>query len=50
MEVAFDSPSCGDCRKKLSNDRNGRQKLVVGIVEVSSLLVLPKVATAGKSV
>ena len=42
---SFDSPrpqTCGDCRNKLSNDRNGRRKLIVG---VSSLLVLPKVAT-----
>ena len=41
-EVAFDSPrsqTCGDCRKKLSNDRNSRQKLIVGVVELSSLLV-----------
>ena len=49
---SFDSlraQTCGDCRKKLSNDGNGRRKLVVGVVEVSSLLVLPKVATAGKT-
>ena len=34
--------------EKLSNNRNGRQKLVVGIVEVSLLHVLPKVAIAGE--
>ena len=31
-EVAFDSPrsqTCGDRRKKLSNDRNSRQKLII---------------------
>ena len=49
---SFDSPrpqTCGDCAKELSNDTNGRQKLIlsVGFVEVSSL---PKKATAGKSV
>ena len=36
--------------KKLLNDRNGKQQLLVVLVEVSSLLLLPKVATAGKSV
>ena len=48
---SFDSPRPQrDCRKKLSNDRNGRWKLVVGVVEVSSLLLLPKVTIVGKSV
>ena len=48
-EVAFRSfdsltpQTCGDCR---ANDRNRRRKLVV-VVEVSSLLLLPMVATAG---
>ena len=36
--------------KKLLNDRNGRQQLIIVLVEVSLLLLLPKVATAGKSV
>ena len=53
-EVAFNSfnsprlRTCGDCRKKLLNDTNGRQKLIVRVVKVSSLVVLPKVAIAGK--
>ena len=38
-EGAFDSPRSQTCRKKLSNDRNTRQKLIVGFVELSSLLV-----------
>ena len=41
-EVAFDSlrpQTFGDCREKLSNNRNSRQKLRVGVVELSSLLV-----------
>ena len=37
-------------RKEQSNDRNGRLQLIVGFVEVSLLLLLPKVATAGKNV
>ena len=50
---SFDSPrpqTWWDCRKKLSNNRNGRQQLIVVLVEFSLLLVLPKVAIAGKSV
>ena len=39
-----------DCRKKLPNDRNGRRQLIVLLVDVSSLLLLPNVATAGKSI
>ena len=34
----------------LPNDRNGRQQLIVVLVDVSSLLLLPKVATAGKRI
>ena len=34
---------------KLLNDRNGRRQLIVVFVDVSSLLLLPKVATAGKA-
>ena len=48
---SFNSPrlqTCGNCRKKLLNDTNGRQKLVVRVVEGSSLLALPKVAIAGE--
>jgi len=36
--------------KKLSDDGNGRQQPIVALVELSSLLLLPKVATAGKRV
>ena len=32
------------------NDRNGRRQLIVVLMEVSSLLLLPKVATAAKGV
>ena len=40
-----------DCRKELLNDRlNGWRQLIVGFVEVSLLLLLPEVATAGKSI
>ena len=55
-EVAFGSfdslrpQTCGDCTKQLSNDTNGTHTVIVGFVEVSSLLVLRRVATAGKSV
>ena len=50
---SFDSPrpqTWWDCWKKLLNDRNGRRQLIVVLVEVSSLLPLPKVATASKRV
>ena len=50
---SFDSPrpqAWWDCRKKVLNDRNGRRQLIVVLVEVGSLLLLPKVATAGKSI
>ena len=50
---SFDSPrpqTWWDCRKELSNNRNGWWQLILGFVEVSLLLLLPKVATAGKSV
>ena len=50
MLSSFDSPRPQTCRKKLLDDRNGRQQLIVVLVEVSLLLLLPKVATAGKSV
>ena len=36
--------------RKLLNDRNGRRQRIVVLVEVSSLLLLPKVVTAGKSI
>ena len=45
-----ESPNLMNYRKKLLNDRNGRRQLIVVLVEVSSLLLLPKVATASKSV
>ena len=50
---SFNSPrpqTWWNCRKKLLNDRNGRRQRIVVLVEVSSLLLLPKVATAGKNV
>ena len=50
---SFDSPrpqTWWDCRKKVLNDRNGRWQLIVVLVEVSSLPLLPKIGTAGKSV
>ena len=34
-----------DCKKKPSNNGNGRWQLIVGFLEVSLLLLLPKVAT-----
>ena len=37
-------------QEKSLNDRNGRRQLIVVLVEVGSLLLLPKVATAGKSI
>ena len=45
-----ESPNLMNCRKKLLNNRNGRRQLIVVLVEVISLLLLPQVATAGKSV
>ena len=51
MFSSFDSLRPQTCtkivQKNLSNDGNGRR---VEFVEVSSLLVLPKIATAGESV
>ena len=37
-------------QEKPLNDRNGRGQLIVALVEVGSLLLLPQVATAGKSI
>ena len=38
-----------DCRKKLLNNINGRRQPKIILVEVSSSLLLPQVATASKS-